>query len=186
MGNSFSDYLVFIVLVGCLISGTIVFVLIKIREHGAAKHADQLIQCGNVSVLFDRDENVTVIPYVKDKFGRGRAVGSPQMLKAAYSLSKLGKAVRDTMKLCQCGIPCTDEELMSKLNFRGWKEFSEGKRNISVHYQEGYGVVFNTTRRSVDGSYQFNYPGFEKVTPTNISDRELGEVLIGLLGRCRC
>jgi len=108
------------------------------------------------------------------------------MFTAPYSAERLGKAVRKAMNGCLTGTPCNNAELMAILEFNDWKDFSKGKRNISVHYNEQHGVVFNTTRRKADGSYHFNSLGLECTLPPDTRDRELGDALIGLLKRCRC
>jgi len=185
MNRDFTVYLFYIVLAVCLIIGLLVFIILKIKEHIAEQKKPEPIKCGNISVLFDQDMNVTIIPYAKDKYGRGKAVGGPQFLAQPYKPEALGRIVRYSMKLCEGGVTCTDNELMSRLSFKGWKEFSEGKRNISVHYQEKHGIVFNTTRRRDDGAYQFNYNGFEKIVNADARDGELGEILMLLLRRCR-
>jgi hypothetical protein len=138
-----------------------------------------------VSAFFDKEGNATVISYVKDKYGMGRATGVPLFLKSPYPEEKLGQIIRAAMKNCENGAACPDNELMSHLNFKGWKQFSEGRKNISIHYQEGKGIVFNTTRRKADGAYHFNYMG-EKRIENDVTDRELGKVTLELLQFCRC
>ena len=143
------------------------------------------IKYGNISVLFDRDKNVVIIPYVKDLSGMGKATDKPTILNYPYSKEELGATVRLNMKKCQKGVPISDSQFVNYLGSKGWKEFSEGKRNISIHYKEGYGVIFNTTRRRIDGSYQFNKFGYEKIVDNNINNNDLGNVIIELLPRCK-
>jgi hypothetical protein len=185
MGNDFAVYLFYIVIIGGLILSLFFFIFKKLIGKGASSGKDELIQGGNIGIFFDKDENVTIIPYAKDKYGVGRAVASPVVINKPYNEQGLGKKIRYSMKLCDSSGPCNDNELMAALNFTGWKEFSEGKRNISVHYQKGHGIVFNTTRRRADGSYQFNFFGFEHVIPNDITDKQMGETLLSLLPRCR-
>lgn len=143
------------------------------------------IKCGNISIMFDREMNVYIIPYVKDLSGMGKPADKPKKISNPYSKELLGNEIRKGMKACEKNIPCSDAEFMRSLGARGWKEFSEGKRSISIHYRESYGVIFNTTRRRVDGSYQFNKFGFEEVIRNDVSDKEIGETVLKLLQRCK-
>lgn len=185
MGNDFSVYLVYIILIGGALLALMFLILKKIKNGSHSVAKAETIQNGNIGVFFDKDENVIIIPYAKDKYGVGRAVASPVLLNKPYNMEKLGLTIRCSMKLCENSEICSDNDLMAVLKFPGWKEFSEGKRNISVHYHEGYGVVFNTTRRRVDGSYQFNFFGFEHVVQSDIANKQLGEEVLSLLSRCR-
>jgi hypothetical protein len=185
MLNDFGGYLFFLILLACILLGVLVFIIRKIVKHKRSITKPDPIQCGNLTVLFDMELNAVMIPYVKDKYGMGKATDSPKFLKYPYSKEQLGSTLRLCMKVCQNGTPCTNAELMTNLGFRNWKDFSEGKRNISVHYKEEHGIIFNTTRRNVDGAYQFNQFGFEKVINNNATDKEIGEVVFGLLPRCR-
>ncbi|MCX7923801.1 MAG: hypothetical protein N3B21_17590 [Clostridia bacterium] len=186
MEGNFYKYLFYIGVILFSLLGVLWLILRKVKGRARAKQSSQAIDSGSVSILFDKDENVTIIPYSKDKFGVGRAVGSPQFLNKPYNKENLGAIVKHSMNLSRNNIPCTDSELMSGLKSTGWKEFSYGKRNISIHYHEGYGIVFNTTRRNVDGAYQFNYHGFERIAPADVKNKELGEIILELLQRCRC
>ena len=185
MENSFWVYLLYLAFAIVLFAGIFTLIIIKIRNRGKGKVSRKSIRCGNISMLFDKSGNVVIIPDVKDKFGAGRALDTPAFLDVPYNAAKLGQAVLCSMKLCESGTPGSDGELMSRLGFIGWKEFSEGRRNISVHYHDGYGIVFNTTKRKDDGAYQFNHPGFEKVMSADATDKELGEMILTLLPRCK-
>lgn len=185
MGGNFSAYLLYIVLIICSLTICAILLSRKRKKKGKPDSSSNPICCGNVSVFFDKAGNVTIIPYVKNKYGVGKAIASPAFLNYPYKAENLGKLVRTSMRLCENGSPGTDEELMGKLNCRDWKEFSAGKRNISVHYDEKFGVVMNSTTRAADGSYKFSSTMYEKVLDSSASDRELGEALTALLARCR-
>lgn len=183
-----SDYKTYLIYIFILIVVFFIIVLIiksRAKKKNKKKNTIKAIDSGTIGVFFDKGKNVTIIPYVKDKYGMGRATGELIFLFFPYNDIKLGQAVRQGMILSARGKPGKDEDLMPKLGARSWKEFSEGKRNISVHFKEGHGIVFNTTRRIIDGSYQFNHFGFEKTTDNDITDEDLGFLMLQLLGRCR-
>lgn len=185
MNGDFNIYLSYIIMISCFLAGVLALIILKMRKRSVPKVKKSFILAGSISAFFDKEGNVTIIAYVKDKFGVGRATGYPLCLKYPYNAEKLGQLLRQSMKLCETGVPCSDIELMTNLGFNGWKEFTEGKRNISVHYQGGYGVVFNTTIRKSDGSYQFNNSGLENISRNDVTDKELGQTLLNLLPRCR-
>lgn len=146
------------------------------------------VTSGYLSILFDRGRNVIFLPYVRDMSGYGRAVSdplAPLMLNVPYESSKLGALARKGLKMCEGAIPGSDEELMQKLNFRNWKDFSEGKRCISVYHAAGDVIVLNTTTRNPDGVYQFNVNGREQVIRNDITDQEFGDMLLVMLQKCR-
>jgi hypothetical protein len=185
MGGGFFGYLLSILLVILAVAGLIAFVLARARM-GRHEAACEPICFGSISVFFDWDENVTVIPYVKDKLGFGRATAGILHIKYPYREKTLGRAVRDAMNICRKAAPSSDSELMRALNSANWKEFSCGRRNISIHYREGSGIIFNTTRRKPDGAYEFNYHGYEAALDGSAGDEAIGRMLLGLLSRCRC
>jgi hypothetical protein len=165
----------------------LVFILLVVKRKNKLKKAvnKTSINYGNVCVFFDEDNNVTVIPYKKDKHGIGRAVENPMFLKAPYKPLELGSLVRSSMAMCSGKIIHSDSQLMSKLKCKSWDEFAKGKRNISIYYKEALGIVLNTTKRKPDGTYSFNFRGYEKVLKKDVSDEELGIVIMSLLERCR-
>ncbi|HEX3028878.1 MAG TPA: hypothetical protein VHT34_06160 [Clostridia bacterium] len=184
MGNGFSKYLLYMGLILFFFVMLVFLLVLKLRKQKPPTK-NGIIDTGNVSVFFDRNENAVIIPYVKDKFGVGRATTDVQFLNKPYNSQTLGGTLRRAMISGSASEACSDRELMDKLGFRGWKDFSEGKRNISVHYKKEHGLVFNTTIRKQDGSYQFNYPAVSKMLNNDISDRDLGETLLLLLQKCR-
>lgn len=184
MSKAYLLYLIFIPVASLLLL-LAVFLRTRRREKQHRQKVQMPISGGNVSVFFGRDNHVVAIPYVKDKFGVGRAVIEVQFLRAPYKAETLGHMVRYALSLCKNGVPSRPDELMSRLGFNDWKEFSLGKRNISVHYIHGIGVVMNTTRRRRDGAYEFNDAGNERILSAETSDRELGQAILELLPRCR-
>ena len=185
MPNGYGTYLFYILLVIIVFLILLLTILNRMKKRKKGNIKPPCIEAGNIGAFFDKEKNVSIIPYVMDKYGMGRATGDIVLLSYPFQAERLGNAMRKAMSMCNNGVACKDEELMSKLGFRGWKEFSEGKRNISVHYQKGHGIVFNTTRRKVDGSYQFNHFGFEKTVNNDATDKELGNLLMVLLQRCK-
>lgn len=143
------------------------------------------IECGYISVFFDTGRNITIVPYVKNNLGIGKAISEPRMLQSPYEPNALGRLVRASMEACNNAFPGTDEELMGKLGFRRWNDFSEDKKNISVHYDEKYGIVMNTTIRLKDGSYQFLTRGPDLILDKHSSNNEIGEALMSLMPKCR-
>lgn len=185
MNDNFLLYLICIVLGMFIFLALTVMFIIRVRKGFAGERKPQAISCGSVSVFFDEDKNITIIPYVKDKYGTGRATENIRYLNYPYNTEKLGNSVRSAMMSCSGASHCKGNDLMNKLGFSSWKDFSAGKRNISIHYIEGKGIVFNTTTRKSDGSYQFNSLGPEKLLESCVSDNELGQMILELLKRCR-
>ncbi|HOM01262.1 MAG TPA: hypothetical protein PLH43_00335 [Acetivibrio sp.] len=185
MENRFLVYL-FCCLAAVLVL-ILVFALLAIKRKSKLKKAANrsCISYGNVCVFFDENNNVTVIPYARDKQGNGKAVEGPVFLEAPYKPLELGELVRSSMAKCNGKIIHSDSQLMNKLKCKSWDEFAKGKRNISIYYKEQLGLVLNTTRRKPDGSYSFNFRGYEKVLKNDVSDEELGIVIMNLLERCR-
>lgn len=181
------DFLIYVVYIGLIIViFTVVFVFLTFYKRKSTNPPGrEKIEGGNVSVFFDNSNNVTVIAYAKDKYGVGRAVEAPQCLNAPYSPEKLGELIRKSMSLCKNGLPCASSELMKRLDFRDWKEFSKNRRSISIYYRQGTGIVINTTTRRSDGAYQFNVKTYDVALKDDVSDAEFGNMLIKLLPRCR-
>jgi len=186
MDNVFSIALFILILAaGIFLLMLFGFIFSRLRSQNSSGEHSEPIRGGNISIFFDKNKNVVIIPYAKDKFGRGKAVENPIFLQYPYSADKLGKAVRLSMKLCESSLVRSSSELMSLLGVSDWQVFSEGRKNISIHYQEKYGIVFNTTRRMPDGAYHFNSQRHDRALPGNVSDRVLGDTLLALLPMCR-
>lgn len=185
MGKDLLVYLLIIFATAFTVIFLPLYVIMKIRKKSATATKPQNIECGNVSVFFDRVQNVVIIPYAKDKYGVGRALKSLEIINAPYTAPRLGNALRTAMNSCISAPKCDNSELMRILGSTGWKEFSKDKRSISVNLKENIGIVFNTTTRMPDGAYAFNNSGNELVKEPSASDRELGETLLSLLQKCR-
>ena len=185
MKNMLLFYLIVGAAIVVLLVLTVVLLILKKRKK-KKKTAVPGINYGNVSVFFDENNNAFVIPYSKDKHGVGRAVGRPMFLKAPYNPLVLGQTVRSSMSLCKKRKAYPDTKLMSSLKCKDWSEFSFKKRNISIYYKDRLGLVFNTTKRTQDGTYSLNFRGYEKVLSKEAGDIELGIVIMNLLERCKC
>lgn len=186
MNKNYSGYLFYLLIL--IIFLLTVFFLIRTRKKRKAGEEDLAVQNitgGNISIFFDKSNNVTIIPYAKDKYGVGRAVGEPLFLNWPFNAHELGGKARNAMNMCSEGVPSSNEHLMHKLGYKDWKDFSKGRRNISVHYHKDHGVVLNTTIRMADGVYKFNRSGFENIIGVEVKDKQLGEILLALLPRCR-
>lgn len=183
MNGEYSKYLLIIILMLTVIP--FLYILLKRGGRVKRKEKNEVVIGGNISLFFDRDGNLTVIPYVKDKYGNGRATANVEFLKAPYGRARLGSLAKKSMNGCISDKPCTNKELIGILGSLDWKQFSEGRRNISLYFREGYGLIFNTTTRKTDGAYQFNYNGIEHSLSADVSDDLLGSTLLKLLEKCR-
>lgn len=184
MDKGFLIYVIYIGLLIVLLMAVFLFVNIRKRKDSSPPFKDK-IEGGSISVFFDNSNNVTVIAYAKDKYGVGRAVENPQYLKAPYTTEKLGEIIRRSMALCKNGVTCNSSEIMEKLDYKDWKDFSKNRRSISIYYKRGVGVVFNTTTRRSDGAYRFNMNTYDMALAEDRGNRELGNITLELLARCR-
>lgn len=184
MSGRFLNYLLSIALMIGFFAGGFVF-FIKRGGRGRQHKRPGPVSGGSISVFFDRAGNAVFIPYVKDKFGSGRATADVLFITKPYGSEKLGAAVRAAMAGCRDASPCSNRELLEKLEARDWAEFSADKRNISIYYKESYGIIFNATRRKADGAYEFICGGAEQSLPPDIGDEELGGTVLQLLQNCR-
>jgi hypothetical protein len=185
MSGGFSSYLYYVVFISVAIPALLILIAVKKRKGVKRRKLPLSVDRGSAGVFFDEGRNVTVIPYATDKFGVGRATSDIFRLKSPYRAEILGRSVKTGMLSSGEGTPCEDRELISALGARDWKEFSSGKRSISVHYLKGCGIVINTTRRKPDGSYDINRPQYGRNVPGDIDDEELGKALLSLLPFCR-
>jgi hypothetical protein len=186
MLKDYPMYIFYIFVIVVLLA--IVFIILRHRKSSSQNTESDLkntITSGHVSVFFDSGKNVTIIPYKKDKYGVGRAIRDVCTLALPYNWEELGKQLRISLLSCEGGEICTNQELLMLLKSQNWKDFSLGKRNISIHYNTKRGLIFNTTIRLDDGTYRFNSKGYQKVSDSGISDKELGEITLSLLPRCR-
>lgn len=135
---------------------------------------------GNVSVFIDDKGRMDIIPFSMDRLKGGRACEYPLSLDAAASPREIGSAIRKGLLLCASGKSLTSEELMKSLGFYDWKDYSRGKRSVSVTCRDGE-VIFNSTLRRPDGSFVFRVRGYERVLPEKLSDSELGGAVADLM-----
>lgn len=179
----YKEYLIYLasIFLLAIIIGSMILIKSRKKEHLPQKV--QPINCGNISVLFDPKLNVTIIPYIKDIFGNGKATKNVVFLKSPYDGAKLGDAVRRAMISCEKGVMISDKELMSNLGFNNWKEFSKSMRCISISYRDS-GIGFNSTIRESDGSYSFRSKGFEALLDSGANDVEIGDLVLKLCQRC--
>ncbi len=180
------SYIVYIAII-VILMGISIFLIKKgkSKNPGDGENNNKPIECGYISVFFDATRNITIIPYVKNKLGVGKAISEPRMLQSPYEANALGRLVRASMEACSNAFPGTDEELMGRLGFLKWVDFSADKKNISIHYDEKYGIVMNTTIRLKDGSYQFLTRGADMILDKHASNGEIGEALMSLMPKCR-
>lgn len=184
MSSEYSSYLLAIVLIIAAVAGGLIF-LVKAGGKSRRESLPKPVEGGNVSVFFDRTGNATVIPYVKDKYGSGKATADVVFIQMPYDVKKLGFVIRTSMNGCLGDAPCSNAELLSKLEAYDWAAFSVDKRNISIYYNKSYGIIFNTTRRKIDGAYEFNHNGVERSLPPDTDDETLGSTVLLLLQKCR-
>lgn len=198
--NGFFSFVIFLIILALLIFCILYYFIFRDKPKHSQVAFDKVkkksifdepsgdsgpVDCGSISILFDADKNAYIIPYVKDLHGEGKAAAIPKVLAVPYSMDALGAEIKNKMRLCKKGIPLSDREFVKSIGNMGWKEFSEGKRNISVHYKNGHGIIINSTRRKLDGSYQFNKIGFDRVLSGDASDNELGEAVLEILKHCK-
>ncbi|MCX7746748.1 MAG: hypothetical protein N2645_07645 [Clostridia bacterium] len=146
----------------------------------------ELVQTGFISLFFSNANHVIIIPYAKDKNGKGRALNGLIYIPYPFVADQLGEAVFKAFDDSEHAAPCTDKELISKLKVKRWEEFTYGKRYISLRFDDYYGIVINTTTRDPQGAYRLNCPdGMEKVLRMDVDERELGETILNLLLRCK-
>ncbi len=194
MNDDFIKYLffiVFIVIAAVVVSA--VFILNRKRRAGKtdsdgekkASSSFQPVSGGNVSIFFDKQGNATIIPYVTDLTGSGKATSDVVFLYRPFKAMELGNTIRNALASCRDGKPADSYKLMERLGEQNWKKFSEGKLNLSVYFKEGIGMIFNTTVRTPEGAYVFNKRGVEFSLTSNADDETIGSTALQLLNRCR-
>ena len=172
------------VLAGFVICIVAIFLYVWIksnRKHNFNANRDNInTSSGNVSVFTDKKGNIDIIPFSLDKLKRGKASEYPLSLKTPYTAAELGASVRKGLLLSSSGKMLESEELMKRLGFYAWKDYSAGKKSVSVISNDD-GIVLNSTIRYSDGSYSFRFSGYEKILPKNISDELLGKEVLELM-----
>jgi len=171
------------VLAGCIVCIAALFIYIKLKKNSRQITGEKeiyRITGGNVSVFMDKKGNVDIIPFCLDKLKRGKASEYPLSLKSPFTSSELGASVRKGLSLSLSGKRLESEELMKSLGFYAWKDYSAGKKSVSVICNEGE-IVLNSTVRHTDGTYTFRIKGYEKKLPGNLSDELLGKGILELM-----
>lgn len=154
--------------------------LISNREKGREDSAENLVPDGNVSCFMDEKGKVHIIPFAPDQYRRGKASGLPLTLEVPFTRSEFGGIIRKGLFMSCSGKSIESPELMKCLGFYDWKDYSEGKKSVSVSCR-GQEVILNSTIRRSDGSYVFRVPGYEKTLPQKLSDQALGDAVMELM-----
>ncbi|NLG87893.1 MAG: hypothetical protein GX494_01540 [Clostridiaceae bacterium] len=172
------------VLAGFTVCIASLYLYVKIKSNSKRDHDVNMDNIntadGNVSVFMDKKGNIDIIPFSLDRLKRGKASEYPLSLKNPYTAAELGAYVRKGLSLSSGGRMLESEELMKSLGFYAWKDYSAGKKSVSVICNDA-GIVLNSTVRHTDGSYSFRYSGYEKTLPKNTSDELLGKEVLELM-----
>lgn len=160
----------------------IVYIVVKIPYGKNSTEEPLRLPEGNVSIFMDGSGNIDVIPFCLDKFKQGKASDYPLSLKKPYTPDNVGELIRKGLELSENKRSLTSRELMESLGFYDWKDYSKGKRSVSVTCTKQEAALNSTIRRN-DGSYSFRARGFEKVLPVEISNRELGSEVLKMMDR---
>ncbi|HEY9061506.1 MAG TPA: hypothetical protein VIO64_13515 [Pseudobacteroides sp.] len=146
----------------------------------------KVVQTGFASIFFSRNNSIIIIPYAKDIEGKGRAMDNIIYIDGPILPHQLGEAVRQAVEIDSNVYPFTDKELVKKLEVKEWCEFTQGRRYISVRYDDECGYILNTTTRNTDGSYRLNCPGgIEKIVNKDATLTDLGDTIYHLLEKCK-
>lgn len=151
----------------------IIFIAVKITTRKRCTVEQVTLSHGNVSVFMDNRGKIDVIPFNLDRFKRGKASDYPLMLMKPYSPESVGALIRRGLVLSGNEKSLTDKDLMEALGFYDWKEYSKGRKSVSVTCRKQE-VALNSTIHRSDGAYSFRVRGFEKVLPADLSNHELG------------
>ena len=140
---------------------------------------------GKVSILVDADMNVIVIPYTAAKKRSGKAAGLPLYLNHPYTENQLGQTLRRALDISNRGKSIDSASLMKALGSRDWRIFSKDKKNISLYYVSGTGLVLNSTSQVGDGVFVFNKKGYEQVIPADAQHDVLGRGILEIYKKCK-
>lgn len=149
-------------------------------EKSREDNKEKMIPLGNLSCFMDQKGNVHIIPFAVDIYKRGKASGLPLVIEVPFTCSEFGEMIRKGLCISASGKIVESAELMKSLGFYDWKDYSEGKKSVSVTCREQE-VVLNSTIRRSDGSYVFRVPGYEKTLPRKLSDHALGNAVMELM-----
>ncbi|KNY25108.1 hypothetical protein [Pseudobacteroides cellulosolvens] len=146
----------------------------------------KIVQTGFASIFFGRNNSIVIIPYAKDIEGKGRAMDNIIYIDSPIPPHQLGEAIRQTIEVDSDVHPFTDKELIKELQVKEWSEFTQGKRYISIRYDDECGYILNTTTRNPDGSYRLNCPGgIEKIVNKDATLTDLGDTVYHLVEKCK-
>jgi len=171
------------VFAGFIICISAIFIYVRIKSNSKKNFGDMEIihiSDGNASVFMDKNGNIDIIPFSLDVLKRGKASEYPLFLKSPFTAAELGASVRKGLLLSSSGKRLESEELMKTLGFYTWKDYSSGKKSVSVICNDGE-IALNSTIRRTDGSYSFRLRGYEKKLPENPSDELLGKEVLELM-----
>ncbi|NLY19179.1 MAG: hypothetical protein GX045_09595 [Clostridiaceae bacterium] len=158
----------------------IIYLTVKITSGRSRTEEKSSLPQGNVSVFMDSSGKIDVIPFKLNKFKQGKASHYPLSLKKPYTPEGIGELIRKGLDLSENEKSLTSRELMKSLGFYDWKEYSKGRKSVSVTCTEQE-VALNSTIRRKDGSYAFRVRGFERVLPVEISNSELGSEVLKMM-----
>jgi hypothetical protein len=140
---------------------------------------------GNISIFFDRDDNVIIIPYVKDMYGRGKPVEKIIKLNYPYNYKEIGEAAASALDICTEKIPGNIKNIIKKQGYNSWVKFSKEMRSISVQYKNKSGFIFYATKNLKNGKFIIRNDQKSKIIlNTLVEEREIGLEIIQLKTLC--
>lgn len=161
----------------------IIFIIVNIKDNKNRK-TNQIMQApltdGNVSVFMDNNGKIDVIPFNFNKLKQGRASDFPLTIMKPYTQDDVGALIREGLKLSGSEKSLSSKVLMEALGFFDWKDYSKGRKSVSLTCKKQE-IAFNSTIRRSDGSYAFRVRGFEKVLPAKLSNYELGNEVLNMI-----
>jgi len=160
----------------------IIYMAVKITGNKNCTEEKLSLPQGNVSIFMDDGGRMDIIPFSIDKFKQGKASDYPLSLTKPYTPDRIGDLIRKGLVLSKSEKSLTSKDLMESLGFYDWREYSKGKKSVSVSCTNQE-VALNSTIRRNDGSYAFRVRGYEKVLPVEISNSELGLEVLKMMNR---
>lgn len=166
-------------------AGAIILIYLAVKlvagpEKSREDNDESPVPVGNVSCFMDQKGEIHIIPFAVDHFKRGKASGFPLIIKAPAARSEFGEMIRKGLSVSASGKSIESPELMKSLGFYDWKDYSKGKKSVSVTCREQE-IILNSTIRRSDGSYVFRVPGYEKTLPRKLSNQALGDAVMELM-----
>jgi len=160
-----------------------IFYIVKIRDNKNSRPyqiEQESLTNGNVSIFMDNSGKIDVIPFNFNKLKQGRASDFPLTIRKPYTKDKVGALIREGLKLSSNEKSLSSKQLMETLGFFDWKDYSKGKKSVSLTCRKQE-VALNSTIRRSDGSYAFRVRGFEKVLPDKLSNDELCNEVLNMI-----